>query len=141
MKYIVLTLAILSLGILTGCDGTGSSPFPSQGHTPGTETILAQGEFSISAGAESQVLGSIEAPGKGLLVAVILWDGEPAELSVTLKHTGSDTTAETSSTSPAAVTANVTDENTAAGTTWEVSVTNPSEVEITATYKVAFLAQ
>jgi hypothetical protein len=141
MKYLIIALFLLPLITIIGCEGTGDSPFPSQGHAPGSETILAEGEFTIEVGADSQVLGSVEAPGEGLLVAVILWDGEPAELSISLKHIATDAATDATSTSPLAVTANVSDEDISAGKSWEVSVSNPGEVGVTATYKIAFLAQ
>lgn len=143
MKYIILAFAILSLANIIGCEGTGTgeSPFSSKGHSPGTETVLAEGEFTVAAGTDAQTIGTVEVEDEGLLVGVLIWEGEPAQLAITLKHTGSDATADASGGSPLAATVNVSQDNVAAGTTWELSVTNPDGTEATVTYKIAFLKQ
>ena len=142
MRYFIAFFVILSLVSIIGCEGggTGDASLPSD-RTPGSETILAEGDATIAAGGESQALGTVDVTEKGLLVAVILWEGEPSQLTVTLKHTGSDLVAEATGVPPLAATIDVTNDAITAGTSWELSVTNPDGPDVTVSYKVAFLKQ
>jgi len=142
MKCSIIILAILSLVNIIGCEGggTGETSFPSDRNS-GSEKILAEGATTIVSGAEPQVLGTIQVTEKGLLVAVVLWEGEPSLLTVTIKHVASDLTAESTGGSPAAATIDVTNDTITTGTSWELSVTNPDGPDAAVMYKVAFLKQ
>lgn len=140
MRYIIVIFSAFSLAILAGCSGSGigDSDF---GRTPGAETVLAEGAKTISAGAEEELLGMVQIGEKGLLVAVILWEGEPAQLTLLLNHIGTDLTAESSGGSPVAVTIDVSNDTVKAGNSWELKVSNPEGPDVKITYKVAFLKQ